>query len=105
MWLTVPGNKRVWGRTLWHGQSLRPFYSISLGDFLSKGNLPIKNAFRAAEMAQRLRALTALPEVLSSILRSHMVADNYLKWDLMPSCVSEVLTSSVAACTCNPSAG
>jgi hypothetical protein len=30
------------------------------------------------EMAQRLRALSALPEVLSSIPSNHMVAHNYL---------------------------
>jgi hypothetical protein len=35
-------------------------------------------------MAQRLRALAALPEVLSSI-PSNMVAHNHLQWDLMPS--------------------
>jgi len=29
-------------------------------------------------MAQRLRALTALPEVTSSIPRNHMVAHNHL---------------------------
>jgi len=29
-------------------------------------------------MAQRFRALTALPEVLSSILSIHMVAHNHL---------------------------
>jgi hypothetical protein len=33
---------------------------------------------RAGEMAQRLRALTALPEVLSSIPSNHMVAHNHL---------------------------
>jgi hypothetical protein len=32
----------------------------------------------AGEMAQQLRALTALPEVLSSIPRSHIVAHNHL---------------------------
>jgi hypothetical protein len=32
----------------------------------------------AGEMAQRLRALTALPEVLSSIPSNHMEAHNYL---------------------------
>jgi hypothetical protein len=32
----------------------------------------------AGEMAQRLRTLTALPEVLSSILSNHMVAHNHL---------------------------
>jgi hypothetical protein len=31
----------------------------------------------AEEMAQWLRALTALPEVLSSIPRNHMVAQNH----------------------------
>ena len=36
-------------------------------------------------MAQRLRALTALPEVLSSIPSNHMEAHNHLKWDLMSS--------------------
>jgi hypothetical protein len=36
-------------------------------------------------MAQQLRALTALPEVLSSIPSNHMVAHNYLSWDLMSS--------------------
>jgi hypothetical protein len=30
------------------------------------------------EMAQRLRALTALPEVLSSIFSNHKVAHNHL---------------------------
>jgi len=33
---------------------------------------------RAEEMAQWLRALTALPEVLSSIPSNHMVAHNHL---------------------------
>jgi hypothetical protein len=36
-------------------------------------------------MAQWLRALTALPEVLSLIPSNHMVAHNHLQWDLMPS--------------------
>jgi|UPI00001F698C hypothetical protein len=36
-------------------------------------------------MAQQLRALTALPEVLSSIPSNHMLAHNYLYWDTMPS--------------------
>ena len=31
------------------------------------------------EMAQKLRALAALPEVLSSIFSNHMVAHNYLR--------------------------
>jgi hypothetical protein len=33
---------------------------------------------RAGEMAQGLRALTALPEVLSSIPSNHMAAHNHL---------------------------
>jgi hypothetical protein len=33
---------------------------------------------RAGEMAQQLRALTALPEVLSSNPSNHMVAHNHL---------------------------
>jgi hypothetical protein len=37
-----------------------------------------KEMGRAGEMAQRLRALTALPEVLSSIPSNHMMAPNYL---------------------------
>jgi hypothetical protein len=37
-----------------------------------------KNRSRAGEMAQRLRALTALPEVLSSIPSNHMVAHSHL---------------------------
>jgi hypothetical protein len=32
----------------------------------------------AGEMAQQLRALTALPKVLSSISSNHMVAHNHL---------------------------
>jgi hypothetical protein len=42
-----------------------------------------KNDSRAGEMAQWLRALTALPEVLSSNPSNHMVAHNHLYWDLM----------------------
>jgi len=34
--------------------------------------------YRAGGMAQRLRALAALPEVLSSIPNNHMVAHNHL---------------------------
>ena len=35
-------------------------------------------------MAQHLRALTALPEALSSIPSNHVVAHNHLSWDLTP---------------------
>jgi hypothetical protein len=37
-----------------------------------------KELLRAAETAQRLRALAALPEVLSSVPCNHMVAHNHL---------------------------
>jgi hypothetical protein len=47
-------------------------------------------------MAQRLRALTALPKVLSSNPSSHMVAQNHLQWDLMPSSgVSEEVCTNI----------
>jgi hypothetical protein len=36
-------------------------------------------------MGQELRALTALPEVLSSIPSNHMAVHNHLSWDPMPS--------------------
>ena len=36
-------------------------------------------------MAQQLRTLTALPEVLSSIPSIHMVVHNDLSWHPMPS--------------------
>jgi len=39
----------------------------------------------AGGIAQWLRALTALPEVLSSIPRNHMVVHDHLKWNLTPS--------------------
>jgi hypothetical protein len=37
------------------------------------------------EMAQWLRPLTALPEVLSSIPSNHMMAHNHQQWDFMAS--------------------
>jgi hypothetical protein len=47
-------------------------------------------------MAQRLRALIALPEVLSSIPSNHRVPPNHLQWDPMPSSgVSEVSYSAL----------
>jgi hypothetical protein len=43
------------------------------------GNRAIeKEVFGAGEMAQQLRALTALPEVLNSIPSNHMVVHNHL---------------------------
>jgi hypothetical protein len=40
--------------------------------------LKMKIRFGAGEMAQQLRALTALPEVLSSNPSTHIVAHNHL---------------------------
>ena len=42
------------------------------------GHCGQKEKFRAGEMAQRLRALAALSDVLSSILSNHMVTHNHL---------------------------
>ena len=44
-----------------------------------------KGGVGAGEMAQWLGALTAFPEVLSSLPSNHMVAHNHLQWDPMPS--------------------
>jgi hypothetical protein len=44
-----------------------------------------KGQMRVGEMAQQLRALTALSEVQSSIPRNHIVAHKHLKRGLMPS--------------------
>ena len=44
----------------------------------TRTNTPTKKQPRAGELAQRLRAPTALPEVLSSIPSNHMVAHNHL---------------------------
>jgi hypothetical protein len=41
-------------------------------------NTAFKIKSQAGEMAQRLRPLTILPEVLSSIPSNHMVAHNHL---------------------------
>ena len=39
---------------------------------------PLEGDWRAGEMAQRLRALTTLPKVLSSNPSNYMVAHNHL---------------------------
>jgi hypothetical protein len=43
-----------------------------------KESVSLKQKNRIAEMAQWLRTLAALPEVLSSILNTHMVAHNHV---------------------------
>lgn len=47
----------------------------------------------AGEMAQRLRALTALPEVLSSIPSNHMVAPNIYNsiWYPLLACIQNTV--------------
>jgi len=54
--------------------TLGPTLEPELGIVVCSKNL----GFRAGEMAQQLRAPTALPEVLSSIPSNHMVAHNHL---------------------------
>jgi hypothetical protein len=51
-------------------------FNISFSEFLKKQMK--KNVRGAGEMAQRLRALTALPEVLSSIPSNYIVAHDHL---------------------------
>jgi hypothetical protein len=46
--------------------------------FISIATFVLKYAHEAGEMAQTVRALTALPKVLSSNPRNHMVANNHL---------------------------
>jgi hypothetical protein len=54
-------------------------YAGELGDFsVLQLNILFKNNLRAGEMAQQLRALAALPEVLSTNPSNHMVAHNHL---------------------------
>ena len=49
-------------------------------------------------MAQWLRALTFLLEVLSSVPSNHMVVHNYLQWDPMPSSGVSEKSYSVLIC-------
>ena len=52
-------------------------------------------------MAQQLRALAVLPEVLRSIPSNHMVAHNHLQWDLMPFLMClKTATVCVYVCVC-----
>jgi hypothetical protein len=52
---------------------------VLLGEVTGGGEFrDLELEFRAGEMAQRLRALTALLKVLSSILGNHMVAHSHL---------------------------
>jgi hypothetical protein len=49
-----------------------------VGGWGETGGKIINTIYGAGEMAQRLRALTALAEVLSSIPSNHMVAHSHL---------------------------
>jgi hypothetical protein len=42
------------------------------------GSVPLESSSWAGEMAQPLRALSALSEILSSVLSNHIVAHNHL---------------------------
>jgi len=61
----------MWGN-MGHEGSSEPFWKL---DLVSTDK---KLIFQAGELTQRLRALTALPEVLSSKTSNHMVAHNHL---------------------------
>jgi len=56
----------------------KPPLSSIIAFLPTPGKTPIKSLFRAGEMAQGLRALSALPQVLSSIPSNHMVGHNHL---------------------------
>jgi hypothetical protein len=55
-----------------------PHKSIGMIPFKKKKKKKKQPGIRAIEMAQRLRALIALPEILSSNPSNHMVAHNHL---------------------------
>jgi hypothetical protein len=57
---------------------IKPRTYIIWLDYISTYVCNMKIQDRAGEMAQRLRALTALPKVLSSNPSNHMVAHNHL---------------------------
>jgi hypothetical protein len=57
-----------------------------------------KAMFEAGEVAQWLRALTVLLEVLNSDASSHMVTHNHLQWDPMPN--SDVSGNSYSVLIC-----
>ena len=56
-----------------------------------------ESIFWAGEMTQQVRALTALPKVVSSIPSNHMVAHNHLQWDPM-SLLLCLKTATVYSC-------
>jgi hypothetical protein len=69
---------KEWG---WVDHSVSKVFPVQTQgpEFSSPPPTHIKSWMGAGEVAQRLRALTALPKVLSSNPSNHMVAHNHLK--------------------------
>jgi hypothetical protein len=64
-------------------------------EFTHESTRNVKRDHWAGEMAQWLRTLTALPEVLSSNPSNHVVAHNHLQYDMMSSSDVSEESSSV----------
>jgi hypothetical protein len=62
--------------------------TLALRPILGSATSFYKKNILAGEMAQWLRALTALPDVLSSNPSKRMMAHNHLSWGLMSSSVT-----------------
>jgi hypothetical protein len=62
----------------------QPYFCTLL---MNNPKMKLRKQFGAGEMAQWLRALTALPEVLSSILGNHIVAHNLKGSDVLFWCI------------------
>jgi hypothetical protein len=80
--IPVLGRQRQADFWVWGQPGLQSEFQDSQGytekPCLKKKKKSFKMIFQAGEMAQLLRALTAFPEVLSSIPSNHMVAHNHL---------------------------
>jgi hypothetical protein len=80
-WWPTPLTPPLWRQTQvdlrWSSRLARTTQRNPVLEKPKKKKKKLKLAFRAGEMAQRLRALTALPKVLSSIPSNHMVAHTY----------------------------
>ncbi|ERE74531.1 solute carrier family 37 (glycerol-3-phosphate transporter), member 3 [Cricetulus griseus] len=55
-----------------------PYVNMYTSRYLTLFRSSFRNSFLAGEMAQRLTAGAALPEVLSSVPINHMVTHNHL---------------------------
>jgi hypothetical protein len=59
-------------------------FNFTIFSLYLSGKINFKETIsRAGDMTQQLRALTALPEVLNSILSNHMTAHKNLQCDLI----------------------